>query len=468
VFVTLRRLFVPLFALCATSLPAQGNGGRPALESLGTEVLREMIETNTTDQHGSTGVLARKLATRFVAAGFPAADVQVVGADTATHKNLVVRWRGAGTQRPILLLAHLDVVEARREDWSVDPFTLVEKDGFYYGRGTMDVKGGGATLVTSLLRLKSEGFAPTRDIILALTAGEESGNSNGVEWLLANRRDLIGAAYVVNVDGGGGVLRHGVPAEFHVQAAEKVYQSFTLTARDRGGHSSVPQPGNPIYRLARALERVERYQFPATLNPVTRDFFSNDAPLVGGPDGDAMRRFAANPRDTAAAATLSKDLVYNALIRTTCVATMLEGGHAENALPQLARATVNCRMMPGSSPDSVRATIQRVVGDTGVAVAFVGQATPSGPTAMTPDVAAALRRVVTAMWGQIPILQVMETGATDGLFLRNVGIPVYGVTGVFSDNEDDRAHGRDERIGVAQYRDALTFMHRLVRELAGK
>lgn len=464
-----------VFALCvlgvlpARVVVAQGDNARGRLEQVGREVLREMIEVNTTDQHGSTTVLANKLAARLVAGGFPPADVQVVGpADSTRHHSLVLRWRGGNAARPVLLLAHLDVVEARREDWSFDPFTLVEQDGYLYGRGTMDVKGPGATLVASLLRLKAEGFAPSRDIILALTAGEESGNVNGVQWLLANRPELIDAAYVVNVDGGGGVLRDGRRVSFQVQAAEKVYQSFTFTVRDRGGHSSLPKAGNPIYRLARALERLDGYAFPATLNPVTRAFFTNDADLVGGPWGAAMRLFVANPGDAQAAATLSGDIVYNALIRTTCVATILEGGHAENALPQVARATVNCRLMPGSNPDSVRAMLVRVVADTGVAVEFVATATPSGPTALSPEVEAQLRRVVTGMWGALPVLQVMETGATDGLFLRNRGVPVYGINGVFSDVEDDRAHGRDERIGVAAYNDALEFMRRLVRELAGK
>jgi acetylornithine deacetylase/succinyl-diaminopimelate desuccinylase-like protein len=378
-----------------------------------------------------------------------------------------VRWRGTGKAKPILLLGHLDVVEARREDWSVDPFTLVERDGYFYGRGTMDVKGADATLVTAMLELRAAGFTPVRDVILALTAGEESENANGVQWLLANRRDLLDVAYTLNVDGGGGVLRSGRRAEFHVQAAEKVYQSFTFTARDQGGHSSVPQPGNPIYRLSRALERLDAFRFPATLNPVTRAYFSQDAALVGGPMGGAMRRFVENPDDAAAAETLTGDLVYNALIRTTCVATMLEGGHAENALPQMARATVNCRMMPGSRADEVRATLARVVNDTAIVIAPVWQATPSGPTALGPEVEPALRRVIAAMWGQVPLLQVMETGATDGLFLRNAGIPVYGLNGIFSDIDDDRAHGRDERVGVTDFDQGLEFMRRLLKELAG-
>lgn len=447
-------------------LVAQEGGSAQA--RLGRDVLREMIEVNTTDTRGSTTVLANKLAARFIAAGFPAADVQVVGpADSTRHHSLVVRWRGTGGARPFLLLAHLDVVEARREDWSFDPFTLVERDGFFYGRGTTDVKGPAATLVTSMLRLRGEGFTPSRDIILALTSGEESGNSNGVEWLLTNRRDLIDAAFVVNVDGGGGAMRGGRRTAFHVQAAEKVYQSFALTVRDRGGHSSLPTSGNPIYRLSRALGRLDAFAFPAILNPVTRAYFTSSADLVGGPTGEAMRRFVANTGDAAAVATLSSDLVYNALIRTTCVATMLEGGHAENALPQLARATVNCRMMPGSDPDSVRATLVRVVADTGVAVEFTGKATPSAPTALSSDVAAALDRVITGLWGRVPVLQMMETGATDGLYLRNRGFPVFGLSGVFFDVEDDRAHGRDERIGVVAFDEGLEFMRRLLRELAG-
>lgn len=466
-----RRALLGCLALAVTSaaLQAQGpNGG--GTEALGREVLREMIEVNTTALQGSTTVLAKKLAARFVAAGFPASDVQVVGpADTAQHHNLVVRWRGTGSGRPILLLAHLDVVEARREDWSFDPFTLTQRDGYYYGRGTMDVKGPGATLVTAMLSLRADGYTPARDIILALTSGEESYEApNGVQWLIAHHREMIDAAYVINVDGGGGTRRGGRRTSLNVQAAEKVYQTFSLTARDRGGHSSVPTKANPIYRLARALERLDTFAFPTTLNPVTRAFFSSNAALVDPTTGAAMRRIAANPADESAAAVLSQDLVYNALLRTTCVATMLEGGHAENALPQLARATVNCRMMPGSNPDSVRATLMRVVADTSVKVEFTNPSVASPPTALTPDVEAAIRRVSTSLWGELPLLQTMETGATDGLFLRNIGIPVYGVSGVFGDAEDDRLHGRDERIGVASFREALVFMRRLVPELAGK
>lgn len=464
------RCFVVVPVLCATILTSEARAQSAGVSQsvLGHDVLQEMISVNTTDQRGSTKALADKLAARFLAAGFPAGDVMVLGAEGTPHHNLVVRWRGREAGRPIMLLSHLDVVEARREDWSFDPFTLVERDGFYYGRGTMDVKGPGATLVTAMLRLKAEGFMPSRDIVLAMTAGEESGNANGVEWLIANRRDLVDVAYVVNVDGGGGVYRGTKRLEFHVQAAEKVYQTFTFTTRDRGGHSSVPQPNNPVYRLARALDRLDAFQFPATLNDVTRAYFQRASALVGGTDGAAMKRFAANPGDAGAVAQLSRDLVYNALIRTTCVATMLEGGHAENALPQMARATVNCRMMPGSNPDSVRATLARVVGDTGVHVEFVTRAMASPATAMPPDVAAALDRVIAGMWGPLPVLPVMETGATDGLFLRNIGIPVYGINGVFSNAEDDRAHGRDERIGVQEFDDALEFMRRLLRELVGK
>lgn len=465
-----RRLVVTVALLSAAggrALAAQGTGG--AYERLGREVLREMIEVNTTDTHGSTTALANALAARFVAAGFPVGDVQVVGpADSTRHHSLVVRWRGTGAARPFVLLAHLDVVEARREDWSFDPFTLVERDGYLYGRGTMDVKGPGATLVASLLQLKRDGFTPSRDIILALTSGEESGNANGVQWLLANRRDLIDGAFVINVDGGGGALRDGRRTALHVQAAEKVYQSFTLGVRDRGGHSSLPTAGNPIYRLARALGRLDAYAFPPALNPVTRAYFSGSADLVGGPAGSAMRRFVEDAGDASAVATLSADLVYNALIRTTCVATMLEGGHAENALPQLARSTVNCRMMPGSDPGAVRATLVKVIADTAVTVEFVGEATPSAPTALSPEVAAALDRVIAGLWGRVPVLQMMETGATDGLYLRNQGVPVFGLNGIFSESTDDRAHGRDERVGVVAFIEGLEFMRRLLKDLAGK
>jgi acetylornithine deacetylase/succinyl-diaminopimelate desuccinylase-like protein len=366
----------------------------------------------------------------------------------------------------VLLLAHLDVVEARREDWTVDPFVLTEKDGFFYGRGTLDVKGAAATLVASLLRLKQEGFKPDRDIILALTAGEETGVENGVQWLLANRRDLVDAEYCLNVDAGGGELVNGKRTSMDVQAAEKVYQSFRLTVRNAGGHSSLPTKDNAIYRLAAGLDRWSRYEFPVRLNDITRAYFTRMGTIVGGREGADMRAVARTPLDTAAARRLAASPLYNAFVRTTCVATQLEGGHAENALPQMARAVVNCRMLPDEDPREVRRTIARVVADTAIAVDTVAAAVPSPPSPLTPELLHAIEGVARSLWGPIPVVPEMETGATDGLFLRNAGVPVYGFNGIFYDVNDVRSHGRDERIGVREFYDGLEFQYRVIKAVS--
>ena len=456
----------------ATTVGAQGarSAAPAAYRQLGRDLLRELIETNTTQSSGSTTAAAERMAARFRAAGFPAGDVQVIGAGERS-KNLVVRYRApAGrtgrARKPVLLLAHLDVVEARREDWTVDPFVLTEQGGFYYGRGTLDVKGGAATLVAALLRLRQEGFAPDRDLVLALTAGEETGVENGVQWLLASHRGLIDAEYCVNVDAGGGEIVKGKRTALDVQAAEKVYLSFTLTARNPGGHSSLPVKDNAIYRLAAALDRLSRYEFPVRLNDITRAYFERMAGIAQGPVAADMRAVARTPLDAAAARRLSASPLYNALLRTTCVATQLEGGHAENALPQMARAVVNCRMLPDESPREVQHTLDRVVADAGIEIDTVAAPVPSPPSPLTPELLRTIERVTQSLWGKLPIVPVMETGATDGLFLRNAGMPVYGVTGIFYDVDDVRAHGKDERIGVAEFNDGLEFAYRLVKALA--
>ena len=433
---------------------------------LGREILKELIETNTTHSTGSVTAASEKIAARLIAAGFPKADVQIVG--TAEKKrNLVARYRGSGTRKPILFIAHLDVVEAKREDWSMDPFVLTEKDGYFYGRGTLDVKGGAATLITAFLRLRQERWVPDRDLILALTADEEGGPDNGIDWLLTHRRDLIDAEYCVNVDTGGGEVRNGKVTALEVQAAEKVYQSFTLTVKNAGGHSSLPVKDNAIYRLAAALQHLSAFEFPVRLNDVTRAYFERMAPLSAATAAD-MRAVAKNPPDAAAAKRLStKSAFHNALLRTTCVATMLQGGHAENALPQTAQATVNCRMLPDEKPADVQATLERVIADPQVVVAPVAKPTPSPASPLVPEVLKAIESAARTVYGGAPIVPFMETGATDGLFLRNKGIPVYGVSGIAFDPDDVRAHGKDERIFVKSYDDGLEFIYQLTKGLAG-
>jgi acetylornithine deacetylase/succinyl-diaminopimelate desuccinylase-like protein len=458
----------------AVASPSLAQAPLTPFQSLGRDLLRELVETNTTHSAGSTTKAAELLAARFRAAGFSAADVQIVGPDSgadAKDRNLVVRYRGSGKRRPILLIGHLDVVEARRADWVLDPFTLTERDGHFYGRGTLDMKNGDAAMVAALLRMKQEGVVPAGDYMLALTAGEEGGGGyNGIQWLLAHRRDLIDAEYAINADAGGGELRDGKPIAFDVQAAEKVFQTYHLTVRNPGGHSSLPVKDNAIYRLAAALGRVAQYDFPVQLNAVTRGYFSHNATLSDGALAAEMRAVSASgtPDSAAAARLAARSPFYNAELRTTCVATEITGGHAVNALPQRAEATVNCRILPGNDPALVEGTLRSLVADTAVAVTRADTATASPPSPLPAGVERTISSIVAPLWGPLPIVPNMETGATDGLFLRNAGLPVYGVNGLFVDpnsRADTRAHGLDERIGVKEFYDQLEFTYRLMKAL---
>jgi acetylornithine deacetylase/succinyl-diaminopimelate desuccinylase-like protein len=430
------------------------------------EIFKQLVEINTTHSVGSTTVAAEAMAVRFKAAGFADADVRVL--EEAPKKgNLIVRYRGTGAKRPILLLAHLDVVEAKREDWSFDPFVLTEKEGYLYGRGTADDKAMAAVFVANLIRLKSEGYVPARDIILALTADEEGGDKNGVRWLLANHRPLIDAEYAIN-EGGGGVMRKGRYVTNEVQAAEKVYQDVRLEVRNGGGHSSLPLKDNAIYRLSAGLSRLAAFDFPVQLNDITRAYFTRAAPAQSDAQTKAdMLAVAKEPPDAAAAARLSAQSAYfNSLLRTTCVATRLDGGHAPNALPQLATANVNCRILPGQPVAAVITELTRVLADPAIQVSLVDEATPSKPAVLRDDVMSATETIVKSMFPGVPVVPVMSTGATDGLFLRNAGIPTFGVDGLFDDIDDVRAHGRDERVGVKQFFEDLEFQYRLIAALS--
>ena len=460
---------------CSPSRRARNRRSRP-YQQLGRDLLRDLVQTNTEYSIGSTTKAAEMLAARFRAAGFAAADVQVVGPDTgkdAKDRNLIVRYRGRGARKPILLIGHLDVVEARPADWVLDPFTLTEKDGHFYGRGTLDMKNGDASWVAALLRMKQEGVVPAGDYVLALTAGEEGGGGyNGIEWLAAHRRDLVldGVAYVLNADAGGGELRDGKPVALDVQAAEKVFQTYELTVRNPGGHSSLPEKDNAIYRLAGALQRVGAYDFPFETNGVTRAYFASSATLNSGELAAEMRAVGAGEKpDSAAAARLAaRSPFYNAQLRTTCVATMLEGGHARNALPQRASAMVNCRIMPGVEVATVERRLRAVIADSAVELTRPDTATPSPPSVLPAAVESVIAAVTASLWGALPIVPNMETGATDGLFLRNAGVPVYGVSGYFADPnkpDDNRAHGLNERISVKRYYDQIEFTYRLLKGL---
>ena len=450
----------------AVSVPAAA--ATPGLlphPELARDILRELIEIDTTDSVGDNTAAAQAMADRLLAAGFPQEDVQVLG-PAEKKGNLVARYRGRDTGRkPLLLLAHIDVVEADPADWTLPPFTFIEEDGYFYGRGTTDNKDEAAIHIANLIRMKEEGFQPDRDIIVALTADEEGGDHNGVQWLLENHPELIDAEYALN-EGGGGAMKDGRHIANGVQASEKVYQTYMLEVTNSGGHSSLPLKDNAIYHLADALVRIRNHDFPVILNEVTQLFFERSAELEEGELANAMRGVLQSPPDPAAIAYLSKTPFYNSRLRTTCVATRLDAGHADNALPQRAIATVNCRVLPGESIDAVQNTLKTVIGDNEVTITPLADAKPSPPSPLTPEMLGAIESVTEAMWPGVPVIPMMSTGATDGLFLRNVGIPVYGVSGLFNDIDDVRAHGQNERIRIESYFEGQEFLYQLTQTLS--
>lgn len=457
------RQFLPIAALLgccagAATMPP------PAEQQLARDIYKELIEIKSGFTTGSTTPAAEAMAARLKAAGFPESDIFVGGA-IPKKANLVVRYRGTGARKPVLLLAHTDVVEAKREDWSMDPFTFVERDGYFYGRGTMDDKAQAALWIANLIRYKREGFKPDRDIIVALTADEEGGGPyNGVAWLIKNKRSLIDAEFCLN-EGGWGEMAGGKKISNDLQVSEKYVVNFRLEVRNRGGHSSIPVADNAIYHLAGALERLSKFAFPLKTNEVTRGYFQqmskietgaikNDLAKVADGSVDAMQRVAAAAPS------------WNATLRTTCVATQLEGGHAMNALPQLAAATVNCRVLPEDSVEYVQSTLQKVFADDQVNVKIAGEVAKGPASPMRPDILKAVNRVTDTMWPGVPAVPMMVMGATDGLYLRAAGIPTYGVQGLFTDREDVRMHGRDERMRVQSFYEGQTFLYELVKILS--
>jgi acetylornithine deacetylase/succinyl-diaminopimelate desuccinylase-like protein len=434
------------------------------------DIFKELIEINTTDTPaGNVTTAAEAMAARFRAAGFSAEDVQVIG-PLPNKKNLVVRFRGHGQAKPILFLAHLDVVEALRQDWSMDPFKLNEVDGFFYGRGTSDIKQGDTELVANFIRLKKEGWTPSRDLIIALTADEEGGESNGVQWLIKNHRELIDAEFCINTDAGGFETKKGKRLLLGMQTSEKNYVDFRLEVKSNGGHSSRPVKDNAIYHLAQGLARLADFDFPVSLNETTRGYFERTAPLESpatGADFQAVIGTDQSKADAAAKHLSESSAYFNALLRTTCVATRLEGGHANNALPQTAAANVNCRMLPQDSLQNVQSTLKRVLGDDRITVSVVGEAVPAPASAINPVIVGKLQALSGKLYGGLPIVPVMDTGASDGKYLRIAGIPSYGVPGVFEDVDDSRAHGKDERIGVKDFYDGVDFYYEFIKSLAG-
>jgi acetylornithine deacetylase/succinyl-diaminopimelate desuccinylase-like protein len=461
-------LFTLSLSLTLLAPAAHAQAALTADQAEARAIFQQLIETKTSFKEGSTSPAAHAIAKRFLDAGFPAADVQVLGPAGDKDSNIVVRMRGTSTAlKPILLIAHLDVVEALRSDWSIDPYTLTERDGFFYGRGTSDIKDGAATLVETLLRFRREHIVPERTLILALTAGEEGGGGyNGITWLIRNHRDLIDAEWCINPDGGDPLIKDGKKIVRPVQASEKTFQGFWLTVTNKGGHSSMPTPDNAITRLANAIGRLSRFHFPVNLNETTRAYFERSSGLASGQLAADMRAITKNERDSAAAARLSMSPFYNAQLRTTCVPTMLEGGHAPNALPQTARALVNCRILPTETPEAVRATLVRVIGDDSVKVTPIDSGAPGKPSPLLPIVMNPVEKVTQRLWPGVPVIPQMETGATDGWRLREIGIPTYGLSGVPIDVDDERAHGRDERILVKSFYEGVEYMYQLVREVA--
>lgn len=440
------------------------NDTNSGYQILAHDIFRELVEINTTARNGSTRA-AEAMAARLESAGFPETDVRVIGPDPE-HKNLLVHYPGKGKLRPILFICHLDVVEALSRDWSADPFTFLERDGYYYGRGTTDIKCEDADLITNLIRLRQEGYVPDRDIMVALTADEEGGNANGVKWLLANEQELSNVDFCINPDGGGGDLRDGKHFSMGVQTSEKIYVTFELEVKNKGGHSSLPVKDNAIYRLAEGLTRLANFDFPVRLNETTRKVLEKNADMETAPIKAAILAILKDPSDISAANQLSAaSAYYNAMMRTTCVATMMSAGHAENALPQSAHATINCRMLPDDSPENVLATLIKVIADTGISVTCTYTSFRAPLSPLREDILNPIGRITASMWPGVILSPVMSTGATDGKYLRKAGIPVYGVSGMFGDMDDVRAHGKDERIGIKEFYDGVEFMYRLIKAL---
>jgi acetylornithine deacetylase/succinyl-diaminopimelate desuccinylase-like protein len=460
-----------LMVSCAPIVRAQG---QEQTKQLARDIFKQLIEINTTDSVGNVTTAAEAMAKRLRDAGFSGDDVIVAGPNER-KKNLVARFRGAGKRKPILFIGHLDVVEARREDWTTDPFEFLEKDGYFYGRGTEDMKEGDAILVANFIRLKKEGYLPDRDLILALTADEEGGTSNGVNWLLKEHRDWIDAEYCINLDGGEFEKEKSKRLLAGIQASEKVYVDYQFESLNPGGHSSVPTPDNAIYHLAGALARLQSFSFPVKINEITRNYFERNAALTTGQISADLKAVAQQPPDNAAVQRLSAVPYYNSLLHTTCVATMLSGGHAPNALPQTARANVNCRIFPGEDPQEVRTTLERIANDPKVKVSIVPQLGPDGkvtpvvavpPSPLLPEVTKGMENTLSVVWPGVPLVATMSTGATDGKFTRIAGIPTYGISCMFFEMNDSRAHGKDERVGVQDFYDGVGFNYKLIRELS--
>jgi acetylornithine deacetylase/succinyl-diaminopimelate desuccinylase-like protein len=461
-----RNIGLILASAALLALPARADSLTPD-QQRAHDIYKELVEIDTTTATGNTKAAAEAMAARLKAAGFSDADVQVFS--PAPRKgNLVARLHGSGARKPILLVAHLDVVPALRSDWTVDPFKLTEQDGYFYARGSSDDKYMAASFVANLIRYKNEGYKPDRDIIVALETDEEilDHDALGIQWLLKNHRDLIDAEFALN-EGGGVGMKDGKAVRNSIQTSEKVSVSFQLEVKNSGGHSSVPRKDNAIYHLADGLSRLARFDFPLHLNDTTRGFFERSAQLESGQMAADMKAVVAEKPDPEALARLGNNAVYNAQLRTTCVATMLQGGHAVNALPQLATAKVNCRVMPGEPIEEIKATLVRVLADDQISVTQQGEAVLSEPSKLSEGIVGAIEKLSHETWPDAIVVPVMSAGATDGSYLRNAGIPTYGHSGMANDINDIRAHGKDERVPVKSFYQGNEYLYRLVKMLSG-
>ena len=455
------RLVVVLLS-CAGILRAQSTRPEPE-KQLAHDIYKQFVEIQSGYTTGATTPVAEAAAARLKAAGFPDSDIFLGGA-IPKKGNLVVRYHGTGNRKPILLLAHTDVVEAKREDWTMEPFQLIEKDGYFYGRGTGDDKAQAALWIANLIRYKQEGFKPDRDIIVALTADEEGGGPySGIQWLLKNHRDRIDSEFALN-EGGWGESLDGKKISNDVQVSEKYVINFRFEVHNKGGHSSLPVPDNAIYHLAAALEHLSNFGFPLKTNEVTAAYFQQMSKIENGPNKEDLAKAAAGSQEAMSRLAAAAP-GWNATLRTTCVATQLEGGHAMNALPQLAAATVNCRVLPEDSAEYVQSTLQKVVGDDQVSIKILGDASAGPASPMRPDLLGAINRTTEKIWPGVPTVPMMVMGATDGKYLRIAGIPTYGVQGIFFDRNDIRFHGRDERVPVQSFYEGQAFLYELVKLL---
>lgn len=449
---------LPIVSSAATTQPPEAD------QRLAHDIYKEIIEIQSGFTTGATTPVTAAIQKRLRTAGFADSDVFIGGA-IPTKANIVVRYHGTGKLKPILLLAHTDVVEAKREDWTTDPFVFTEKDGYYYGRGTADDKAEAAVWIANLIRYKREGYKPDRDIIVALTADEEGGGPyNGVDWLIKNHKPLIDAEFCLN-EGGKGSMVGGKRISNEIQAAEKWYLDLRFEVRNKGGHSSVPVADNAIYHLAGALTRLSEFGFPMKTNEVTRAYLAGMAKIDSSGHNADLAKVAEG--DQSATERIAKSSpAWNSMLRTTCVATMLEGGHARNALPQLAAANVNCRVQPDESLDYVTSTLKKVIADDQVAISITNAEENSPGSPLRPDVMRGMSRVSDMLWPGVVVLPTMSTGATDGRSLRAAGIPTYGVQGFFYERDDNRAHGRDERMLIRSFYEGQTFLYELVKTLS--